>query len=146
MTVELLTRHNGPTNGEETHSDGLLWGTSNCFIILRIRWLKRQDSDTVFHHLKHNWVSLVLYCRRLHHPQSFTATTNSNFKKMNYDLNSTGLDDKKRLSLQQSVFFIFSLLWLSCVPFAYREIKGGLDFRQLSLITNVTTKKKKIKN
>ena len=89
------------SSGEETHSDGLVLGTSNCFIILRIRWPKRKDSDTVFHHLKHNWESLVLYHRGLHHPQSFTATTNNNFKKT---------------SLQQSVFFI-SLLWLSCVPY-----------------------------
>lgn len=89
------------SSGEETHSDGLVLGTSNCFIILRIRWPKRKDSDTVFHHLKHNWVSLVLYHRGLHHPQSFTATTNNNFK---------------RTTLQQSVFFI-SLLWLSCVPY-----------------------------
>ncbi len=58
-------------------------------------WLKSKDSDTVFHHLKHNWVSLVLYYRRLHHPQSFTATSNSNFKKVNYDGNSTRLADKK---------------------------------------------------
>lgn len=114
MVLELLIQHNGPVSGEETHSDGLLRGTSNCLIFSEDWWLKRQDSDTVFHHLKHNWVSLILYCRGLHHPQSFTATTNN--KKVNYDLNRTGLDDKE----QFSVFFI-SLLLLSCVPYVYWE-------------------------
>lgn len=80
------------------HSDGLLWGSNCCFVFLRTSktwWLKRQDSNTACCHLQHNWVSLVLCRTGLHHPQSFTATTNNNFNKVNYDLNSTGLDDKK---------------------------------------------------
>lgn len=32
-------------------------------------------------HLKHNWVFLVLYCRGLRHPKSFTATTKTKLEK-----------------------------------------------------------------
>lgn len=60
-------------------------------ITLRTRWLKRKDSDTVIPHLKHKWVFLYFYCRGLHHPKSFTATTNNNLN--NEDLNDTGLDE-----------------------------------------------------
>lgn len=60
---------------------------------------------------------------------------------MNYDLNSTGLDDKKSNFLYNNLYS--SSLFCGLVVFRmHTGNKGDLDFRQRSCITNVTMKKK----
>lgn len=84
-------------------------------------------------------------------PWSFTAKDSITHnpllllqKKVNYKLNGTWLDDKKKTSLQQTIFFI-SLLWLSCVPYTYWKLQE-LDSRHLFCITKLTKKREWIQN